>query len=96
MNSTPSRYETIFGEQAAAPDACRSKVEDRSRGGDSNDLDGRGVDEMVVIDGRPREGEGNLMGFANFAVDAHANAAFRDDAARGPWARRPSCVCTRR
>ena len=45
------------------------------------------VDEMVVIDGRPREGEGNLMGFANFAVDAHANAAFRDDAARGPAGR---------
>ena len=27
------------------------------------------------------------MGFANFAVDAHANAAFRDDAARGPAGR---------
>ena len=42
------------------------------------------VDEMVVINGRPMEGEGNLMGFANFAVEAHANAAFRDDAARAP------------
>ena len=31
------------------------------------------------------------MGFANFAVDAHANAAFRDDAARAP-ACRATCV----
>ena len=44
------------------------------------------VDEMVVIDGRPTEGTGNLMGYANFAVEAHANAAFRDDVhvARAP------------
>ena len=43
-----------------------------------------GAGEMVVIDGRPTEGAGNLMGFANYVVDAHANAAFRDDAARAP------------
>ena len=40
------------------------------------------TDRFVVIDGRPTEGEGNLMGYANFAVNA--NAAFQDDARRAP------------